>query len=80
EHDFFTEQPVDVAREIIAAVDDGRSAEVAMPLYARWVDWYHVLPAGVQVVARALAGVDRGMKTFVGRKGEEEEGRGKRRG
>ncbi|KAG6286483.1 putative secondary metabolism biosynthetic enzyme [Claviceps purpurea] len=63
-------EPVDVAREIIAAVDGGRSAEIRMPLYARWVDWYHVLPAGVQVVVRALAGVDRGMKTFVGR-GEE---------
>ncbi|KAG6007494.1 putative secondary metabolism biosynthetic enzyme [Claviceps maximensis] len=72
-------EPVDVAREIIAAVDDGRSAEVGMPLYARWADWYHVLPAGVQVVVRALAGVDRGMKTFVGRRGEEESQRLKRR-
>ncbi|KAG5985263.1 putative secondary metabolism biosynthetic enzyme [Claviceps digitariae] len=76
-------EPVDVAREIIAAVDGGRGAEVAMPLYVRWVDWYHVLPAGVQVVVRALAGVDRGMKTFVGRGrgGEEveEQGQGVKR-
>jgi hypothetical protein len=40
-----------------------------MPFYARYVDWYHILPVGVQAIARKIAGVDRGMKTFVGRKG-----------
>jgi NAD(P)-dependent dehydrogenase (short-subunit alcohol dehydrogenase family) len=64
-------EPVDVAKEIVAAIDNGRGAAVAVPLYARWVDWYNVLPAGVQVVARKVAGVDRGMKTFVGRHGRE---------
>ncbi|KAG8406560.1 hypothetical protein J3459_018663 [Metarhizium acridum] len=62
-------EPVDVAKEIIGAIDNGRGATVGMPLYARWVDWYNVLPAGVQVLARWVAGVDRGMRTFIGRQG-----------
>lgn len=61
-------EPVDVAKEIIAAIDTGKGVTVAMPLYARWVDWYNILPVGVQTLARAASGVDRGMKTFVGRR------------
>ncbi|EFZ02215.1 short chain dehydrogenase family protein [Metarhizium robertsii] len=66
-------EPVDVAKEIIGAIDNGRGATVGMPLYARWVDWYNVLPAGVQVLARWVAGVDRGMRTFIGRQGLSDE-------
>ncbi|KAH6885889.1 hypothetical protein B0T10DRAFT_408537 [Thelonectria olida] len=66
-------EPVEVAKEIVAAIDSGRGATVAMPLYARWIDWYSVLPVGVQVIVRALAGVDRGMKTFIGREGQKSE-------
>ncbi|KAL1838566.1 hypothetical protein VTJ49DRAFT_2526 [Mycothermus thermophilus] len=62
-------EPVDVAKEVIAAVDSGRNAHLAMPLYARWIDWYSVLPASLQVLARRLAGVDTAMTTFVGREG-----------
>ncbi|KAK6825269.1 hypothetical protein PG987_012763 [Apiospora arundinis] len=61
--------PVDVAKEIIAAIDMGLSDHIAMPLYARWIDWYDVLPVGVQRIARRISGIDQGMKTFVGRKG-----------
>lgn len=60
-------EPVDVTKEIVAAIDSGRGATVGMPLYARWIDWFNVLPVGVQVIVRAIAGVDRGMKSFVGR-------------
>jgi NAD(P)-dependent dehydrogenase (short-subunit alcohol dehydrogenase family) len=70
-------EPVDVAKEVIAAIDNGRNAAIGMPLYARWIDWYNVLPLGLQAVARRLSGVDNGMKTFVGRRGakkEEKEG------
>jgi NAD(P)-dependent dehydrogenase (short-subunit alcohol dehydrogenase family) len=63
-------EPVDVTKEIVAAIDGGLGATVAMPLYARWVDWYNVLPVGVQLLARRLAGVDRGMRTYVGRQGK----------
>ncbi|KAI9171000.1 NAD(P)-binding domain protein [Paramyrothecium foliicola] len=62
-------EPVDVAKEIIAAIDSGRSTAVGMPLYARWIDWYNVLPVGFQYVARKLGGVDRGMQSFIGRQG-----------
>lgn len=60
-------EPVDVAREVIAAIDSGSSAELALPLYARWVDWMNVMPVGVQTILRKLSGVDSAMKTFVGR-------------
>ncbi|KAI5925921.1 NAD(P)-binding protein [Camillea tinctor] len=64
-------EPIDVAKEIIKAVDMGLSDHIGMPLYARWVDWYNVLPVGVQKIARKVSGIDRGMKTFVGRRGNE---------
>ncbi|KAM6522994.1 hypothetical protein FALCPG4_012600 [Fusarium falciforme] len=40
-------EPVDVTREIVAAINNGRSATVGMPFYARWIDWFNVLPVGV---------------------------------
>lgn len=60
-------EPVDVAKEIIFTIDKGSSAVLAMPLYARWIDWMNVLPVGVQAIVRKLSGVDRAMKGFVGR-------------
>lgn len=65
-------EPVDVAKEVIAAIDSGRNAAIGMPLYARWIDWYNVLPLGIQAVARRLASVDTAMETFVGRKAAKE--------
>lgn len=62
-------EPVDVAKDIIAAINGGTSAATAMPLYARWVDWYNVLPVGLQLFTRRLSGIDRGMRTFIGRRG-----------
>ncbi|KAL4727398.1 hypothetical protein ACLX1H_006310 [Fusarium chlamydosporum] len=43
-------EPVDVTKEIVAAIDSGRGATVAMPLYARWIDWINVMPVGVQTM------------------------------
>ncbi|KAK0706532.1 hypothetical protein B0T26DRAFT_743765 [Lasiosphaeria miniovina] len=62
-------EPVDVAKEIISAIDNGHSAAIGMPLYARWVEWYNVLPLGIQAVVRSLAGLDVAMRTFIGREG-----------
>ncbi|KAI9755992.1 MAG: hypothetical protein M4579_004037 [Chaenotheca gracillima] len=59
-------EPVDVAKEIIRAVDDGRSALLAMPLYSRWVFLLGVLPVGVQRLIRKACGVDKAMEGFVG--------------
>ena len=68
-------EPVEVAKEIIGAIDSGRSEHIGMPFYARWAGWYNVLPVGVQQVVRRLAGVDTAMKTFVGRAGGEHGGK-----
>lgn len=62
-------EPVDVCKEVVAAIDGGKGALIGTPLYARWVDWYNVLPVGLQLIARKVAGVDHGMTTFVGREG-----------
>jgi short-subunit dehydrogenase len=66
-------EPVEVAKEIIAAIDAGASTELAMPLYARWVGWMNVMPVGVQTLLRRFSGVDSGMKSFVGRKTNKED-------
>lgn len=60
-------EPIDVAKEVIKAIDLGISDHIATPLYARWIDWYSVLPVGLQRLSRDFSGVDRGMKTWVGR-------------
>nr|POE53562.1 epidermal retinol dehydrogenase 2 [Quercus suber] len=59
-------EPVELAREIVRMVDGGRSGEISLPVYARWIDWMFVLPMGLQSVARLLAGVDRAMEGFRG--------------
>lgn len=60
-------EPVDVAKDIINAIDNGRAESIGMPLYARWVSWYYVLPLSLQQLARWASGVDTAMATFVGR-------------
>lgn len=62
-------EPVDIAKEVISAIDNGKGGFIAMPLYARWVDWYNVLPAGVQRFVRYLTGIDTAMKQYIGRGG-----------
>ena len=55
-------EPVELAREIVRTIDAGESGEISVPLYARWVEWLAVLPAGLQRVVRGLSGVDRAME------------------
>lgn len=55
-------EPVELAREIVRMIDAGESGYISMPLYARCIDWLHVLPAGLQKYARAFSGVDRAME------------------
>ncbi|CAK7565935.1 MAG: hypothetical protein SEPTF4163_003865 [Sporothrix epigloea] len=61
-------EPIDVAKDIISAIDNGRAESIGMPLYARWVGWYHVLPLSLQKLARWASGVDTAMASFVGRR------------
>ncbi|KZF25258.1 short chain dehydrogenase/reductase [Xylona heveae TC161] len=61
-------EPVDVAKEIVAAVDAGSSAELAMPFYSRWIVLLDVLPPGVRRLVRAWSGMDEAMGTFLMRR------------
>lgn len=51
-------EPVQVARDIVAAVDAGRGGVIRLPAFAVLVNWYAVLPGAVQRVARYLSGID----------------------
>ncbi|KAL4896571.1 hypothetical protein BDV59DRAFT_108899 [Aspergillus ambiguus] len=51
-------EPVNVAQEIVLAIDDGRAGIIRMPTYAMLVNWYAVLPASIQRLARWLTGID----------------------
>ena len=50
--------PVDVAKEIIKMVEKGEGGEIAVPVYAKWIQILGILPAGVQTLVRRWAGVD----------------------
>ncbi|KAJ6044549.1 hypothetical protein N7499_007050 [Penicillium canescens] len=51
-------EPVQVAREMVTAIDSGRGGVIRLPLYAALVDWYAVLPAALQRIARYVSGID----------------------
>ncbi|KAE8337448.1 hypothetical protein BDV24DRAFT_154390 [Aspergillus arachidicola] len=51
-------EPVHVAQEIVSAIEEGRGGVIRLPAYATMVNWYAVLPAGLQRIARFLSGVD----------------------
>ena len=65
-------EPVDVAKEVIAAIDQGRGGELAMPLYSRWAAVYWVLPARLRKFLRAWSGMDKAMEGFKGAAKREE--------
>ncbi|KAI9852945.1 MAG: hypothetical protein M1838_003739 [Thelocarpon superellum] len=70
-------EPVDVAKEIIRAVDGGVSTDITLPLYSRWLPVLPVLPVSVQRLLRWASGIDRAMENFVGR---ERQGQGQGEG
>ncbi|KAJ5774514.1 Short-chain dehydrogenase/reductase SDR [Penicillium paradoxum] len=51
-------EPVEVAREMVAAIDSGRGGVIRLPFYASLVNWYAVLPAALQRIARYISGID----------------------
>lgn len=60
-------EPVQVAQEIVSAIDSGRGGVIRLPAFAALVNWYAVLPTGVQRIARYLSGVDTAVaKAFAG--------------
>ena len=48
----------EVAKEIVKLIDDGNSGLVRLPAYARFINWYMVLPAGLQMLVRWASGID----------------------
>lgn len=56
-------EPVEVAREIVAAVDSGQGGVLRLPSFAKLVNFYAVLPGAVQRVARFVSGVDRAVSS-----------------
>jgi len=55
-------EPIDLAKEVIKIVDAGDSGEISLPLYAQWIPWLNVLPAGLQRMVRAMSGLDSAME------------------
>lgn len=51
-------ETVQVAHEIVSAVDSGRAGVIRLPAFAALVGWYGVLPASLQRFARYLSGID----------------------
>jgi len=47
-----------VAAAVVAAIDRGKHEEISMPLYARLIGWMGVLPPGLKMLVRRLAGLD----------------------
>jgi short-subunit dehydrogenase len=67
-------ESVDVAKEIIAAIDGGLGGHIAMPVYAQWIAVMEVLPASARRLLRWASGADRAMAGFKGRKVLDQEG------
>ncbi|KAJ5084426.1 Short-chain dehydrogenase/reductase SDR [Penicillium alfredii] len=59
-NDFFAPvlETVEVARDVVAAIDSGRGGVIRLPAFAALVNWYAVLPVAVQRFARHLSGID----------------------
>lgn len=51
-------EPIQVAYEIVSAIDNGQSGVIRLPVFAKLVNWYAVLPASIQRLARHLSGID----------------------
>lgn len=60
-------EPVDVAKEIIAAIDEGAGGVLAMPAYSRWIQLMGIMPVSVQRLMRWASGCDDAMKGYKGR-------------
>ena len=51
--------PAQIAKDIMNMVEKGESGEIAVPLYARYIQVLSVLPVGVQTLVRRWSGIDR---------------------
>ncbi|OXV08313.1 hypothetical protein Egran_03926 [Elaphomyces granulatus] len=61
-------EPVQVARDIVSAINMGKSGVIRLPAFAAMVNWYAVMPASLQRLARYLSGIDGVMaKAYAGK-------------
>jgi NAD(P)-dependent dehydrogenase (short-subunit alcohol dehydrogenase family) len=51
-------EPIQVAYEIVFAIDKGTGGVIRLPAFAGLANWYAVLPASIQRLARYLSGID----------------------
>ncbi|TBU33182.1 retinal short-chain dehydrogenase/reductase [Dichomitus squalens] len=66
--------PIDVAKAIIAALDEQHSRVLYMPFYAHFVPYLHVFPSYLRDLAQWITGCDYALEDFVkvsGRRPEE---------
>ncbi|KAK6343221.1 hypothetical protein TWF730_010821 [Orbilia blumenaviensis] len=60
-------EPVDIAKEIMAAIDSGAAGNLDFPLYSKWIVVMYALPVSIQRLLRWISGCDDAMKNFRGR-------------
>ncbi|KAF2096955.1 NAD(P)-binding protein [Rhizodiscina lignyota] len=51
-------EPVELGREIVRYIKEGRSGEISMPMYSRYMGWLGVMPHGIREIMRRLSGMD----------------------
>ncbi|KAH8695400.1 putative short-chain dehydrogenase/reductase family protein [Talaromyces proteolyticus] len=51
-------EPMQVAYDIVSAIDNGDTGIIRLPAFAKLVNWYAVLPASIQRLARYLSRID----------------------
>lgn len=68
----------EVCKVITRLVDGGEGGVVRVPRYAGWVEWFGVLPVGVQRALRWGSGVDRAMGRVGVRRPAVSEGSGRK--
>lgn len=56
--------PVELAKAVVQAIEQGESGEISLPLYAKWIGILGVLPFSLQKLARGLSGADQAMASF----------------
>lgn len=53
--------PAEIAKNVLKMIEKGESGEIAVPLYAQFIQVLGVLPVGMQALIRKFSGVDTAM-------------------
>jgi len=52
-------EPIQVAYQIVSAIDNGKAGVMRLPAFAKLVNWYAVFPVSIQKLVRYLSGIDK---------------------